>query len=96
MSVRTRVVVSRVAALTMAVALIGGVLVGVGGGSPLVSAAPSWPLGLSVAASGFSFYNPVDVALDPTQQYLYVLDDGDRVVKVDTETDTATTLTSGG
>src|SRR5262245_53007413 len=81
-------------------AVVLGLLGLVSVGSPVVPASPagatpSWPVGLSVVASGFTFVDPQDVALSPTERFVYVLDDVDRVVKVDTDTDTASVLTKG-
>lgn len=63
---------------------------------PMAGASPAWSPGVTDVATGFSFVAPFDAAMSASQRYVFVLDDTNRVVSIDTDTDTATVITQGG
>ena len=64
--------------------------------APLAGATPLWAPGVTDVATDFTFVAPFDAAMSATQKYVFVLDDTNRVVAIDTDTDTATVVTQGG
>src|SRR4051794_35056955 len=62
---------------------------------PMAGASPAWSPGVTDVATGFAFVAPFDAAMSATQRYVFVLDDTNRVVAIDTDSDTATVITQG-